>query len=67
MPKLEDFEAAMKTFTDLDVDVALTEIDIRQPLPETADQDSQQETDYGTVTTACINTERCVGMTLWVS
>lgn len=54
----------MAAFTALGVEVAVTELDVRQTLPETAAQDQQQATDYVSTVTACLQTKNCVGVTV---
>ena len=59
-------EANMAAFAALDVDVAVTELDVRSPtLPVTVAQQNQQKADYYATVAACANTERCIGVTLW--
>ena len=55
----------MNAFTALGVDVAITELDVRQTLPETAAQDAQQAKDYVSTVNACLQVSRCVGVTVW--
>ena len=55
----------MQEFTALGVEVAITELDIRMTLPETAALLEQQKRDYQTVISACQAVPRCVGITLW--
>lgn len=55
----------MAAFTALGVEVAITELDIRMQLPETSAQLTQQATDYQSTVQACVNTDSCVGITLW--
>lgn len=52
-------------FASLDVDVAITELDIRFTLPSDATKLAQQATDYKNVVAACIAVSRCVGITIW--
>ncbi|HLL64966.1 MAG TPA: endo-1,4-beta-xylanase [Micromonosporaceae bacterium] len=52
-------------FAALGVDVAITELDIRMPLPTTTAKLAQQATDYTTVVKACLAVSRCVGITVW--
>jgi endo-1,4-beta-xylanase len=65
LPSQDCIEKAMKTFTKMGLDVAITELDIRVSLPQTEQMVSQQTTDFETVTKACLNLERCIGITLW--
>ena len=60
-----DLQANMQRFADLDVDVAITELDIRIKLPPTQDNLEQQAKDYAKVFSACIAVNRCVGVTIW--
>lgn len=47
-------------------EVAFTELDIRFPsLPASSQGLEQQATDYGAVTSACLDVEGCVGITIW--
>ncbi|KAJ3030235.1 hypothetical protein HDV00_009003 [Rhizophlyctis rosea] len=57
--------AQLQNFTSLDIDVALTELDIRATQPFTADVLAQQSRDYETVFRACLAVKRCQGITLW--
>jgi endo-1,4-beta-xylanase len=52
-------------FATLGLDVAVTELDVRMPLPETAAQDTTQATYYTNVVKACLAVSRCVGITIW--
>ncbi|CDO74320.1 hypothetical protein BN946_scf184449.g5 [Trametes cinnabarina] len=55
----------MQEFVALGVEVAITELDIRMTLPETAALLEQQKNDYQTVISACQAVPGCVGITLW--
>ncbi|GIH20950.1 endo-1,4-beta-xylanase [Rugosimonospora africana] len=55
----------LQRFADLGLDVAITELDVRMPLPETAAQDATQATYYTNVVKACLAVSRCVGITIW--
>ncbi|KAG6830867.1 hypothetical protein H0H92_014232 [Tricholoma furcatifolium] len=55
----------MEAFTALGIEVAITELDIRMTLPETAALLEQQKADYQTVIEACNAVPGCVGVTLW--
>lgn len=57
--------ANMERFTALGVEIAITELDIRMTLPETAALLEQQRQDYQTVVSACKAVADCVGVTLW--
>ncbi|KAL5463051.1 hypothetical protein PMIN06_001297 [Paraphaeosphaeria minitans] len=57
--------ANMNAFTALDVDVAITELDIRSNTPATAAAVTQQAKDYVTVIQGCKAVARCIGITIW--
>ncbi|MFC4532935.1 endo-1,4-beta-xylanase [Sphaerisporangium dianthi] len=60
-----DVRQNLQRFADLGLDVAITELDVRMPLPRTAAQDAQQAADYATMTRACLAVVRCESLTLW--
>ena len=60
-----DIQANMERFAKLGVDTAVTELDVRMPLPPTDDQLAQQATDFSSATNACLAVGRCVGITVW--
>ncbi|KZS88891.1 glycoside hydrolase [Sistotremastrum niveocremeum HHB9708] len=60
-----DIAENMERFTKVGLDIAVTELDIRYNLPETATTDSQQATQYASVVNACQSVKRCVGITVW--
>ncbi|KXL48666.1 glycoside hydrolase family 10 protein [Acidomyces richmondensis BFW] len=55
----------MADFTSLDIDVAVTELDVRLYLPPNATSEAQQVADYYATVAACAATERCIGITVW--
>lgn len=55
----------MAAFTALGVEVAITELDIRMTLPSTNALLSQPSTDYSNAVAACVETDGCVGVTIW--
>ncbi len=55
----------IQAFTNLSVEVAITELDVRMTLPATPALLAQQEKDYQTVISACNAVPKCVGVTLW--
>jgi len=64
-PSIDTQIENMRAFTDLGVDVAITELDIRLELPATEANLAQQKLDYETTVGACMQVERCVGITVW--
>lgn len=65
-PSLADQQANMEAFAALGVDVVITELDVRLPaLPPNATSEAQQVQDYYNSVAACVNVERCVGVTVW--
>jgi endo-1,4-beta-xylanase len=57
--------ANMQRFAALGLDVAVTELDDRAPLPASSGNLQQQATDYANVTKWCLNVSRCVGVSQW--
>ncbi len=55
----------MQRFANLGLDVAVTELDDRIPLPASNGNIQQQATDYGTVVNDCLAVSRCVGVSQW--
>lgn len=66
-PSQEVLEGSLRAFTDLGLDVAYTEVDIRMNTPATADKLQVQADAYARVAASCLAVPRCVGMTIWVS
>ena len=60
-----DLAEVMAKFAALGVDVAVTELDVRVPLPADAAALARQAEDYASVVEACRSTARCVGVTTW--
>lgn len=65
-PPQETLENNLRLYTELGVDVAYTEIDIRMVTPATEEKLQKQAEIYARVVRACLAVERCVGLTLWV-
>ncbi len=55
----------MQRFANLGLDVAVTELDDRIPLPASSANLQQQGRDYGTVVSDCLQVARCVGVSQW--
>ncbi|MPY58886.1 endo-1,4-beta-xylanase [Streptomyces spongiae] len=58
-------KANLKRFSDLGLEVSVTELDIRIPLPASSAELAQQSTDYKTATENCLGVPRCAGVTVW--
>ncbi|GJE94193.1 glycoside hydrolase family 10 protein [Phanerochaete sordida] len=55
----------LQRFADLGLDVAITELDINIHGPANATALAQQAQDYWTVVDACVQTQRCVSVSVW--
>lgn len=64
-PSYDDVKAAMKVFTDLGVEVAVTELDVRLDLPDNSTKQAEQAAIYADTVRACVDTDDCVGVTVW--
>lgn len=65
-PSRRNMAAVLRRFTDLGLEVAMTELDIRHnALPPTDQQIAQQATDYVSMVGACVDTKGCVGVVVW--
>jgi len=62
LPK--DLTQNLKRFSDLGLDVAITELDIRVKTPASDADLKQQAADFATVAKSCLAVERCVGITV---
>jgi endo-1,4-beta-xylanase len=60
-----DFTGRMKSVTDLGLEVAVTEADVRMDLPTTDDKLATQASYYSQMMSACINNRRCTEFTVW--
>ncbi|MGP4111100.1 endo-1,4-beta-xylanase [Streptomyces sp. 4N509B] len=60
-----DLQQNIERFTELGVEVVLTEIDIRMTMPSDAAKLEQQRQDYETVVAACTAVPGCAGATVW--
>jgi endo-1,4-beta-xylanase len=59
------FQQNLQRFTDLGVEVSVTEADVRLPLPSTPTSLATQATIYGQALRACLAVPRCVSFTTW--
>lgn len=65
-PSKGEMKATMARLSQLVNEVAFTEVDIRHTkLPVTAADREQQASDYVEVVGACLETKKCVGVTVW--
>ncbi|OLN83318.1 Endo-1,4-beta-xylanase 5 [Colletotrichum chlorophyti] len=65
-PSAQTLARAMGRFTDLGLEVALTELDVRHArLPADDAAVRQQAKDYATAVKACVDNARCVGVVVW--
>ncbi len=65
-PSKREMKETMAKFSEFVDEVALTEVDIRHTkLPVSAQDRAQQASDYGEVVGACLETPKCVGITVW--
>ncbi|CAK9855844.1 unnamed protein product [Sphagnum jensenii] len=60
----KDIQQNIQRFAALDLDVAITEVDIRIKMPADAAKLEQQAKDYGDVVKACMAVPRCVGVSI---
>lgn len=58
-------KANLKRFSDLGLEVSVTELDIRIPLPASSAELAQQSADYKTASENCLGVARCAGVTVW--
>ncbi|WP_036554169.1 endo-1,4-beta-xylanase [Nocardiopsis sp. CNT312] len=61
----EDLAENMRRYTDLGLEVAVTELDVRIPEPVTDARLQEQARDYRRVVEACLEVEGCQGVTVW--
>ena len=59
------FVANLKRFAALGLDLAITEADVRMPLPVTPDLLETQAKIYGDAVRACLAVSQCVSFTVW--
>lgn len=64
-PSYDQIRAAQQLFTSLGLETALTELDVRTQLPDTAALQATQATNYADSVRACVDEKRCVGVTVW--
>jgi endo-1,4-beta-xylanase len=59
------FPEHMKRFTDLGLEVAVTEADVRMVLPVTAEKEATQATYYQNLLRTCLENRKCTEFTTW--
>jgi endo-1,4-beta-xylanase len=65
-PSRAALTSRLTQFTDLGVDVAYTELDVRvSKVPSSSSDLQQQGKDYVSVVGSCLDVPRCVGVTVW--
>ncbi|SPO05239.1 probable Endo-1,4-beta-xylanase A [Cephalotrichum gorgonifer] len=64
-PSREVLANTLRMFTDLGVDVAYTEVDIRMNTPSNAQKLEEHAAAFARMMGACMDVERCVGFTVW--
>ena len=65
-PTRQQMTTVLNRFTALGMEVALTELDIRQRrLPANASAQQQQAVDYVSMVGACLDVAKCVGVVVW--
>lgn len=64
-PLYSDIRSAQQLFTNLGLETALTELDVRLELPSTTAKEATQARVYADATRACVDEKRCVGVTVW--
>ena len=64
-PSYAQIRAAQQLYTSLGLETALTELDVRTVLPDDAAKQAVQAQNYADSVRACVDEERCVGVTVW--
>ena len=64
-PTVEQIQETMERYVSLDVDVTVTELDVRVETPESAADTALQAQVYANVIQACLNVPRCLGVNVW--
>lgn len=61
----QDMAQQMRRFTDLGLEVSVSELDVRIPEPPSDSALRQQADEYETVVRACLQVPRCVNVSVW--
>ncbi|KAF2264881.1 glycoside hydrolase [Lojkania enalia] len=64
-PSYNETSASIAQYNKLGVEVALTELDVRQALPDSHEQQQAQAKIYADSVKACVDAKDCVGVTVW--
>lgn len=64
-PSASDLAANMQRFGDLGLQVAITELDVRIPLPASSQELSEQADIYRRMLNACLDATNCSTFTMW--
>ncbi|KAF1958384.1 glycoside hydrolase [Byssothecium circinans] len=64
-PTYDDVKSSLNLFIPLKVETALTELDVRIQLPDSAEKQAQQAKVYADSVKACMDVSDCVGVTVW--
>lgn len=64
-PSYQQMRDAQALFTSLGLETAFTELDVRTALPDSAEKQAMQAKNYADSVKACVDEERCVGVTVW--
>jgi endo-1,4-beta-xylanase len=64
-PSVSALTGVLTDYTNLNVDVAYTELDIRMNTPSNQQKLTAHAAAYGRVAQSCLNVPRCVGITIW--
>jgi endo-1,4-beta-xylanase len=67
VPSVDTLMTSLRAFTDLGVDVAYSEVDVRTNTPMNNQRSQAQADGYTRVVQSCMRVQRCVGMTFWAS
>jgi endo-1,4-beta-xylanase len=66
-PSVAVLTKVLQDYADLGVDVAYTELDVRSRTPSNSQKLADAAAAWARIAQSCINVQRCVGMTIWVS
>lgn len=64
-PTYTDVRNSQALYTSLNLETALTELDVRLALPGNASTEAIQAEVYANATRACVDEKKCVGVTVW--